>query len=407
MEAGLATMARTRKLGEAGSADRPGDRLSGLVREGSGPADDIGTLCDLAVEGLERMYLGAGYFPFTLRRVRVEGKRQCRREGDSLRYAINAVQGLAQLPEGTQKRVLKGELAADLVPGLIERAMASREMGALALAAWAAAEITAAPNQPLFSMLAERLQSGLPVDTVPTAWALSAAVAAGPAAADAPRVATLAAEKLGQGQAASGLFPHVLPAAVQGWARAHVGSFADQIYPIQALARLGASRADAKALAAANRTAAAIVGLQGRAGQWWWHYDLRDGSVSEGYPVYSVHQHGMAPMALLDLWEAGGADHRQAVFNGVGWLGAHPETRESMISVPEAVVWRKVGRREPGKWVRSASAVTTALRPGWHLPLLDTVFPPGRIDHECRPYEFGWLLYAWRSPLGGLALLPA
>jgi len=21
--------------------------------------------------------------------------------------------------------------------------------------------------------------------------------------------------------------------------------------------------------------------------------------------------------------------------------------------------------------------------------------PPGRVDYECRPYELGWLLYAW------------
>jgi hypothetical protein len=39
--------------------------------------------------------------------------------------------------------------------------------------------------------------------------------------------------------------------------------------------------------------------------------------------------------------------------------------------------------------------VTTALRPGLHLPGLDRAFPPDLIDHECRPYELGWLLYAW------------
>jgi hypothetical protein len=26
---------------------------------------------------------------------------------------------------------------------------------------------------------------------------------------------------------------------------------------------------------------------------------------------------------------------------------------------------------------------------------LNLLFPPDRIDFECRPYEFGWLLYAW------------
>ena len=23
------------------------------------------------------------------------------------------------------------------------------------------------------------------------------------------------------------------------------------------------------------------------------------------------------------------------------------------------------------------------------------LFPPVRVDYECRPYELGWLLYAW------------
>jgi len=68
---------------------------------------------------------------------------------------------------------------------------------------------------------------------------------------------------------------------------------------------------------------------------------------------------------------------------------------DELISEKHGVIWRKVGRREPPKAVRSMSAVTTALRPGWHLPGLDKVFPPERIDHECRPYELGWLLYAW------------
>jgi hypothetical protein len=29
------------------------------------------------------------------------------------------------------------------------------------------------------------------------------------------------------------------------------------------------------------------------------------------------------------------------------------------------------------------------------MRLLDRVCPPGVIDYECRPYELGWLLYAW------------
>ena len=70
-----------------------------------------------------------------------------------------------------------------------------------------------------------------------------------------------------------------------------------------------------------------------------------------------------------------------------------------MLIVPDkGVVWRKVARREPNKFARKAAAAGTALWSGFRLPAIDALFPPIRIDRECRPYEFGLLLYAW---LGG------
>ena len=123
-------------------------------------------------------------------------------------------------------------------------------------------------------------------------------------------------------------------------------------------------------------------------------------AVVEGYPVYSVHQHAMAPMALLDLAEAGGDDHGAEIASGLGWLTTHPEVTGELVDSEHGVVWRKVGRREPRKAVRRLSAVTTAARSGMRVPGLDRAFPPVVIDHECRPYELGWLLYAWLRPSG-------
>jgi len=118
----------------------------------------------------------------------------------------------------------------------------------------------------------------------------------------------------------------------------------------------------------------------------------------EGFPVYSVHQHAMAPMALFDLAEAGGDEHEASISRGLRWLDTHPEVLEDLASERHALVWRKVGRREPAKAARRLSAVTTSIRPGWRLPGIDTVLPTSQVDHECRPYELGWLLYAWRPP---------
>jgi hypothetical protein len=68
-----------------------------------------------------------------------------------------------------------------------------------------------------------------------------------------------------------------------------------------------------------------------------------------------------------------------------------------LVASEKGVIWRKVARREPRKAVRVLSAVTTSLLPGLHVPGLDTLFPPVRVDYECRPYELGWLMYAWLS----------
>ena len=141
-----------------------------------------------------------------------------------------------------------------------------------------------------------------------------------------------------------------------------------------------------------------VAAAQGPAGQWWWHYDARTGAVVEGYPVYSVHQHAMAPMALLDLAERGRrlAPHRDSARDAAG-CKAPPETSERLIAEDVPAIWRKVGRTDRRKLVRGMAAARTAVlagkpcRPsaGCSRPALSTI--------ECRPYELGWLLYAWLS----------
>ena len=372
------------------------DRIASLDPRYVAEKERLAALCELGVDGLSRMASPDLHFPHTMRSLANRDGSGVQPEGDNLRYAIIVALGLAWMPETVQRRVLKGGTAAELALRCAARAARSREPGAVALAAWAAAETASVFPAELFDMLKDMLAHDRVIQTVPCAWALTAALAGrqlGPAA----EVQKLASRLLLEAQAENGLFPHVMPASALGWARSHVACFADQVYPIQALARLGRADGNRVALRAAEACAARIVAQQGSAGQWWWHYDTRDGSVVEGYPVYSVHQHAMGPMALLDLYAAGGSDHRPAVIKGLGWIDAHSETSDPLVSREDGVIWRKVGRREPSKLVRSVSAMTTALARGWHLPGLDRAFPPGIIDRECRPYEFGWMLYAWRS----------
>ncbi|MCW2530017.1 MAG: hypothetical protein JWM76_4877, partial [Pseudonocardiales bacterium] len=356
----------------------------------------IEELSSLAIRALEASFVPApGTFVQTVRR----GPSGLKQEGTNLRYAAIVALGLAQLDDAAQSAVLGGSTAADFArrtADLVVAGPSSNDLGAVALAAWAVAEIAGELHSGAFDRLIAMIDSSAAHPTVDYSWALTAMVAARHLA-DFDEPMQRAAARLLTGQGSHGIFGHYLPRSAQARYRAHVSCFADQVYPIQALSRFGAATGDLNALAAANRCAQRIVELQGSAGQWWWHYDARTGDVVEKYPVYSVHQHAMAPMALFDLYDNGGVDHRDAVLAGLKWVTDHPESDSSLLDDETGAIWRKIGRREPRKMVRSLRAISTAVSPKLKLGLLDTVFRPGPIDYECRPYELGWLLYAWLS----------
>lgn len=390
-----------------GSIPKPAiqiDRLDMLRATSLGASRQVDHLLTLANKGLPRMHKGC-VFGHTLRAIRTKAGETEQLQGRSLRYQAMVALGLSGTTDMTQRQILEGTTAAALAETTAMDAAVSPDLGAVSLAAWACGEVAGIYAAPLFRRIAERLASDTPCATVECAWALIAALAARELG-DVEDVITLAATRLMVGRAKSGLFTHTLPPSAGGYMRAHIGCFADQVYPIQALARLYVADGGDGILAAAEACAERICALQGPAGQWWWHYDTRDGSVVEGYPVYSVHQHAMGPMALLELREAGGTDYTQAVIKGLGWLNEHPETPKSLVCFEKGVVWRKVARHEPNKMIRIVSAATTGLARGWKLPGIDTLFPPGVIDYECRPYELGWLLYAWLSG-GTVAALAA
>lgn len=338
-------------------------------------------------------------FAFTLSGTRVpDGGWQLDPIGTSPRYGAITALGLLRLPEQVRREVLAGEDCDDLVGRLAKRLDGMTSRGDVALLCWAAAEAGHSELPHALDRLAELDLQTAPLDVVSAAWIVTALVAAR-SQADVERHLAAARHRLLAARGA--VYPHVI-GGTTSWYRSHVGSFADQVYPVQALARLHHSADDPEALATADSVAAAFCRAQGKAGQWWWHYDSRTGGVVEGYPVYSVHQHAMAPMALLDLADAGGQPHHDAICRGLRWLARPPETSESLLLDEPPVTWRKVARGDRRKLVRGVRAASTRLSPGMRLKALDQVFLPGAVDHECRPYELGWLLYAWLPAVAGL-----
>lgn len=331
------------------------------------------------------------------------GTRTLENRGTSTRYAAITALGARLLPEERQRAVLGGHTAEDFTGLLVQRLPATTDLGDAALIAWAAAETGHPKLSDALDRVAVLDAGGGPRHTVEAAWVLSALVAAR-ASADVEPLISAARDRLLAARTGGGpLFAHATGPGLLPWYRAHVACFADQTYPLQALARLHASGGDPEALAAADACAARICALQGDGGQWWWHYDARTGGVIEGYPVYSVHQHAMAPTALFDLADAGGTDFTPAVHRGLAWMAAPPELPaggEPLIHDDLGVTWRKVYRGDPRKAVRAARGLTTRAVPGLRLAPLDRMYRPAALDRECRPYEFGWMLYAW---LGGPA----
>jgi hypothetical protein len=341
----------------------------------------------------------AGEFAFTLSGARgPDGAWQLHPSGTSPRYGTIAALGLMRLAGADQRGVLGGEDCYEFVGRLARRLDRMTSRGDVALLCWAAAEAGHGELPHALDRLAELDRRDGTVDVIAAAWVVTALVAARPLA-DVEQHLAAARDRLLAARA--DVYPHVA-AGTTSWYRSHVGSFADQVYPVQALARLHGSADDPEALAAAESVAAAICRAQGKAGQWWWHYDSRTGGVVKGYPACSAHQYAMAPMALLDLADAGGQHYLEPICRGLRWLAEPPETREDLILDEPPVIWRKVARGERRKAEGGLRAASARLLPWMRWPVLDRVLRPGTVDHECRPYELGWLLMAWLPAMAWL-----
>lgn len=174
--------------------------------------------------------------------------------------------------------------------------------------------------------------------------------------------------------------------------RRRVANFADQIYPVQAFAFAAIELDSAAAFDRAKALAARMIELQGPLGQWWWHYDAQTGHVAARYPVYSVHQHAMAPMALMALRRAAELRGETVDVTGPieashGWL-ADNELGIDLVDARAGTIWRDVeyaDGRLRGR-LRHARALLGRHEPTGPVPL--------RLNRETRPYEWAWCLYA-------------
>jgi hypothetical protein len=342
-----------------------------------------------SISALRRMYVPTErIFVYRLKR---EGSAVVA-QGRSARYTAISLLGLGKELCEEARHVLQGADTGVLSDVLTKLVLPKDNVGDIALAM-----LVAHLMERDLDVLRERLLNlqpvARPVSTVELSWVLMASCI------DARLVESGFAQQVAQRLlssfvASSGVFAHIVGDNVRG-PRAHVSCFADFVYPLQSLAIFHRITGDRVAFDAAVRCSEQMVRMQGPDGQWWWHFDCRTGEVIERYPVYSVHQHGMAPMALFALEDAGGPTYHPAIVKSLEWLAHAPEIGHSLIDDQFDVIWRKVARREPRKLARRLQAGVSYIHPAARIGGIDRVMPPRAIDYECRPYELGWLLYAW------------
>lgn len=370
------------------------NRSPGSAHASSDQAAFVGELIAICRAGLPEMFLPkCELFAFRRRRH----QHQIVLEGESYRYTAIVLLGLSTQPPDVAAQVLHGRTPAGLCRRLIREIDRVTNLGDVALTLWAASLFSLEESK----LAAQRLITLKPVEerhyTVELAWALSALCRMEEPDSTLRTLRRDISQRLiGALHPRARIFPHRVSGG--GSLRGHVSCFADQVYPIQALSYYAQCAGDDLALQAANHAALRICEQMGPSGQWWWHYDWRTGRVTEGYPVYSVHQNSMAPMALFALHEAGGADFRPYIAKGLAWLRSTPELGgRSLVDPENRVIWRKVARREPGKLTRQVQAGMSRIHPALRAPAMDRIFPARAVDWECRPYHLGWILYTWTA----------
>jgi hypothetical protein len=354
---------------------------------------DIQDLILLASRGLVHMFDEQKQL-FCYRIVR--GKHGLRREKLSPRYTIMTLLGLCELERSG------GQSSFD-IRAIYESFVLSvdwiRSAGDLGLLLW----LTAAFDPHQLEGLIGRIDLGVALRhypdtragrTMELSWFLAGLAHAAEASPKLGKTLTdLAVETyrcLKENQGKHNLFGHMnIKKSLKGRLRGRIGSFADQIYPIYALSKSAKAFHMEDALPPALECAKAICRAQGKLGQWWWLYDSLSGKVSIRYPVYSVHQHGMAPMGLFAVEEATGLSFQEPLYKGLRWIYGDNELRADMRDRPNSIIWRCIlPKSRVSKYSDTFLSILRSPEENAPVRQLEILF-------EDRPYELGWLLFAF------------
>jgi hypothetical protein len=358
-------------------------------------SESIREMTSLAVRGLVSMFdPDKQLFCYRLRRT----TKGLVREGVSRRYTTMALLGLDAL----QKTGVQCPFDTDAVfRSCADDPRWIHGVGDLGLLIWLTAEYAPEQLDDLFQRVnleksLERFADARKCRTMELAWFLAGLCHATMASPKRPwPLGDLAVDtyhRLQDNRGESGLFGHLATKkSLSGFVRGRIGNFADQIYPIYALSKFATAFNLEEPLDLALECALIICRLQGSQGQWWRFYDVDTGRVVGRYPVYSVDQYGLAPLALFELERATGRRFQNAIYRGLDWVYGSNELGEDLRIPSRQVIWTCIlpRNRRTKYWEMADSFI----RPAREHHAAESL----RVLHEIRPYELGLLLCSFAN----------
>lgn len=358
-------------------------------------------LIRLSLKGLERMWMkDQGLFCFTVR----DGREGPAPEGVSLRYTAITLLGLHRAAANGWSVPLD---LKTMLRQAVDAAPTTRNIGTLALILWAGAALTQKVDPKIDAAIRSHgpfyQEAGNGVyATTELAWLLIAMIEAAEVSSGAERTrfeasAHLAYRLLKRNFHPEGSLFAFSTQVSNSWTRplrSRLGFFDGQVYGIYAFAQYARHFSDGEALSHAKRCAERICDFQGERGEWAWHYNAFMGKRVDRYPVYAVHQHGMAPLGLKGLSEISTGDYRLEIVRGLQWLFGENPLGFRFIDEEHSVIWRSMKRRSPLAKAIYFNKVASFVGPTGWISALDHPALMA-IDRECRPYELGWLLFSF------------
>jgi len=175
--------------------------------------------------------------------------------------------------------------------------------------------------------------------------------------------------------------------------RRRFASFATGVYLTLACFHYGEFFEHEPSIKRALECVQSLQKCQGPRGEWPWFYDVPSGKVLDIYPVYSVHQDGMAPAYLHHAIKHGHPGARESMLSSFYWILGENQLGCSMLAIDEGMIYRAQARNQ--RLQRGRRAAKAIMNCTFNHAATFTSPRNLMLTPECRSYHLGWILWSF------------